>query len=1393
VTDESLAALGQRARQESLAGLAAPLSSLIESPFCSSRDRAVLAHVKRHLDLQSVDDACAPAVDDFILRDYGESRLTDIVHAVSLWLTEFELDNGDFEDTAFTQQDRDDGDDSEMDPWTPQLEAPGSDGRSAPPSDLIALRAWAEERGLLGWLGDPAPHSPYANSFPGKSLPAATIEEALTAASPAPAPRTGTRRSAPYDPTEILIRMRRESARAVLARAADNIAYMSAQRRDRAAKARPIDPAMTKLAEAVSAARTRLLDLPALQPTPQPRDGEFIPAPLVFQDSPPRLLYDQASSRHDSLLTGYRTPSLVTITLAGWDTGALTVSCVCSRSKTGCPHPLGALDAFVELLTQPTARAYDPLYEFVTVPPWTRFLHRLDQVLVGLPPTGAPKERLSWRIGRDHSGDVALEPQVHKRGASGSWSRGTRIALPKLLRRSDLGATAADVRTTELLLGGAEYAGYYSGAPSPSRIFRAIEALSGASNVFLTERRDAPVVIRKVDPRLQLQRPADAGSNDNAQAVELRITVDDLALTPREVLDRTTDCYFIDLDASANLCRLAVLGRDLEAMLRAAAVEPVVFPDTVLGEVIPRLERFETTVGLDLPGDLRGEMILPDERLVCRLTPIGDSGLRIEVRVRPLVGAGEWPPGQGPRVLMTSGAKGRVHTERRFAEEVASADRLLAALGLAGARSSGAQTFDVDVVEADQALAAFTALRERGDDVIVEWPAETWKIGSAKRGGLRLQVTERRDWFGLQGGVEVDGQMIPIAVLLAAVRGGDRYIMLGARRFALIEDELRQRLMGLKDVVFEGRGGIELGAPAADALADLVEDERQLESIPSFTEMRARLLRAAHVEPKIPAKLRATLRPYQVEGFRWLARLAEAGAGACLADDMGLGKTVQVLAVLLARAKKGPALVVAPTSVVANWISEAEKFVPSLRCVLYRGPGRTDALANVSAGDLVVTSYALAVLDAEALAAVPFAALVLDEAQALKNAATRRSRAIRTLKADWRIALSGTPIENHLGELWSLYRVVSPALFGSWEQFRERFAMPIERQSNPERRETLAKLLRPFLLRRTKEVVAPELPAKTEVERLIELSRAERKLYEATRMAALADLDEKSGQGEKNGKGGESTTPGNVARARIQILAALTRLRQLACHPKLGNGDSHVPSSKLAALIEILREVRDAGHRALVFSQFTRFLDLARAALEAEGLRVLSLDGGTRPEDRTTRVAAFQRGEADAFLISLRAGGTGLNLTAADYVIHLDPWWNPAVEDQATDRAHRIGQTKTITVIRLVARGTVEETVMSLHADKRGLAASVLDGTDAAARLDTKDLIALLRQTASPGDLEDLDDESTPTAEDEVLEDSGQDPSRDPSQDPSQDPSRDPSQDPLEPAPSSRPAPQIRR
>ena len=465
-------------------------------------------------------------------------------------------------------------------------------------------------------------------------------------------------------------------------------------------------------------------------------------------------------------------------------------------------------------------------------------------------------------------------------------------------------------------------------------------------------------------------------------------------------------------------------------------------------------------------------------------------------------------------------------------------------------------------------------------------------------------------------------------------------------------------------------------------------------------------------EPTLPEGFDAVLRDYQRVGFVWMARLARWAPGACLADDMGLGKTVQTLALLAHRAPLGPALVVAPTSVGFGWLREAARFAPNLRVRAWRGADRVRAgLADLGPGDVLVTSWDLLSRDADpkdGLASVPFATFVMDEAQAIKNADTARAKAAATIQAGFRLALSGTPVENRVSELWALFRVIAPGLLGSWPRFRARFGVAIERDGDDQRRRALSQLIRPFLLRRLKRDVAKELPPRTDIVLEVELSAEEQRLYDAARVVIAQEL-------------AATDRP-----QHIQVLAAISHLRQLACHPRLLDPTSTLGSAKLVRLRELVAELRAEGHRVLVFSQFTRQLALVREALTEDGVRLRYLDGSTPEATRRAEVDAFQAGDGDVFLLSLKAGGTGITLTAATYVIHLDPWWNPAVEDQASDRAHRIGQRQPVTVYRLVSRGTIEEKILALHAEKRALVEGLLEGVGQGGALSVEELMALL-------------------------------------------------------------------
>jgi len=455
-----------------------------------------------------------------------------------------------------------------------------------------------------------------------------------------------------------------------------------------------------------------------------------------------------------------------------------------------------------------------------------------------------------------------------------------------------------------------------------------------------------------------------------------------------------------------------------------------------------------------------------------------------------------------------------------------------------------------------------------------------------------------------------------------------------------------------------------------------------------------------------PRALKATLRDYQKKGFSWLVFLNKMGTGGVLADDMGLGKTLQTIALLLwAKTKTkgaGTSLVVAPTSVVPNWYREIERFAPSLSTVIWQGPDRFDREDELEDADVILTSYALLRRDDDLLQNLGLHYVILDEAQHIKNPLSATARVAKKLQSDHRLALTGTPIENRLSEFWSIVDFVAPGLLGDLRSFEEKVARPIDRGDE----ETAAKLratIRPFVLRRTKEEVAPELPEKIEQEYVVPMGDEQAKLYgqilRQVRESVMSEIDEKG-----------------VQKSQIQILAALTRLRQVACDPRLlklentkldrgENGERE--SGKLGALVEIVNEAKSGGHKVLVFSQFVEMLKLIRSALDGDGVSYEYLDGSTK--DRTARVDRFNEDPSiTAFLISLKAGGTGLNLVGADTVVHFDPWWNPAVEDQATDRAHRIGQTKVVTVYRLIARGSVEEKILQLSAKKRALVENVL-------------------------------------------------------------------------------------
>ena len=601
------------------------------------------------------------------------------------------------------------------------------------------------------------------------------------------------------------------------------------------------------------------------------------------------------------------------------------------------------------------------------------------------------------------------------------------------------------------------------------------------------------------------------------------------------------------------------------------------------------------------------------------------------------------------------------------------------------------------------------------------------------------------DWLELHLGVMIDGirvDLVPsLVALLANGLGQDLPIgtqddeepfwvpLPGGRLLSLPLGRVRPMLQALMEL-FAG-GGIDPDArrirfsrlDAAD-LAFLEERSgivwRGGESVRAL----GRQLRSAGgaiPAVAVPAAFRGSLRPYQAEGVAWLQFLRAADLGGVLADDMGLGKTVQTLAHLAIEQAEGrldrPALIVCPTSLVPNWTLEAERFAPTLRLLLLHGPARKQRFHEIGDHDLVLTTYPLLARDHEVLTAQEWHAVILDEAQTIKNPNAETTRRALMLKARQRLCLSGTPLQNHLGELWSMFDFLSPGFLGNARQFRTRYRTPIEKHGDGARQASLARRVRPFLLRRTKDEVVLELPPKTEILESVEMGAVQRAIYDSVRLAMHEKVR-------------NAISERGLARSGIVILEALLKMRQACCDPrllKLKSGQrENAGSAKLERLMEMLETMLSEGRRVLLFSQFTSMLALVEARLAGADIPYVMLTGDTT--DRSIPVRRFQAGEVPVFLISLKAGGVGLNLTAADTVIHYDPWWNPAAEDQATDRAHRIGQDKPVFVHRLIAIGTIEEKMGALKDRKRALAASVLDAEHGGAlklsEADIEDLFA---------------------------------------------------------------------
>ncbi|MCB9874596.1 MAG: DEAD/DEAH box helicase [Planctomycetaceae bacterium] len=950
---------------------------------------------------------------------------------------------------------------------------------------------------------------------------------------------------------------------------------------------------------------------------------------------------------------------------------------------------------------------------------WERALTALQQIAD--PNNGATtsvenesSERLIWELDyRNNTDRFVLRPLVQKQKKRGGWTDGRAVAVQRLYASIDdydaFGyLTDQDRSICRCIEEDVSYAYYgrYREKQYAFNLGRAAQALAGHPLVFRAGTRSEPLEITRQEPHLIVSKQ---GKDAFRITLEPAPSEEDLIVMedgPRRV---SFVCF-------------TPKHRDVYKILGSKGLT---IPASGKKQVLATLQSIASlvTVHSEIGGGAveTGKTVDSDPRPHVHLVPF-QTGLRAEFYVRSFGSEGPfYRPGQGGENVFAEVNGENVSTRRHLAKEKSLASQVIdSCLALREQRAQA--DLDAEFIFPTPLEALELALQLRplveSEQIVLHWPKGKKFNVIKESDGSQLKVSIRRDkdWFAASGELKVDEELtIDMMKLLELTElSNSRFIELDDGQYLALTDEFRRRIAELNAFAEVKKSTLRFPRVRVAAVEEVAEGF-DLTTDKEWKTYVRRLHESNSLVVEVPSTFQGDLRDYQREGFQWMCRLSHWGVGACLADDMGLGKTIQAIALLLHRAADGPALIVAPTSVAFNWLNEIQRFAPTLNARIFGGGDREAFFQELGPRDVVITSYGLLYNEAERFQARPWHTAILDEAQAIKNMATKRSQAAMGLDADFRVILTGTPLENHLGELWNLFQFINPGLLGSFKAFQDRFANPIERDQDRAARWHLKKLIQPFILRRNKTQVLEELPSRTEITLQVEFSNEEAAFYEALRQRAVEKLS-KSDSNEDN------------SQSHLKILAEIMRLRRACCHPKLAAEGSVIASSKLALFLETLEELLDNRHKVLVFSQFVDHLTILREALDHKGVAYQYLDGSTPAKKRKESVEAFQAGEGDVFLISLKAGGLGLNLTAADYVMHMDPWWNPAVEDQASDRAHRLGQTRPVTIYRFVTKGTIEEQIVDLHRTKRDLADSLLEGSDMSGKLSADQLLKLIRE-----------------------------------------------------------------
>ena len=1043
-----------------------------------------------------------------------------------------------------------------------------------------------------------------------------------------------------------------------------------------------------------AACRTRLRELVANMEVRSNR--EMLPAKILAEDFcniSTSLHREQVQSLYDGGVNGelppiYRSLAFLMANYLGYSTANMDVN-LCIPNLALLQHEMSKYLPLYDYERESLRHRFGDHPTLVNIyhkAEWQSVLEGLmDEAEGGKMVTDEPDTRLMYI--RESPDSNAIQVREQTRLKNGAWGNGKRLSESRYKKGAVEYMNNADRR----ILARLNHSDHWE-----LQLEHVIEEMVDESRLYIG--RTAPFELVKVDrdkPYLMVEKEDDrfvVKSN-----VPLGKAQDDLVI----VEDSPTHYSLINIPNEIRgyyikLLQLGSLPLEAEPTLRS-----------LLAKIGGKVELHSSLIegGSTLP------LVDGQWSVGFKLSPKPGGNWEVEVFVRPLPGGRKtFRLGMGDEVIIDENEEGRVRVKRHL--ELERQNRELVSHFW---NSEGEEFIEREIYSPEFMLDLVQMIQSQPDTFYAEWPeGQGFKIRSLNKGMSSWNgvLKQRGQWFDIEGDVNIDEQTrISISELLELVgKSKGKFVKIGEGEFLALSEKLKAQLKALDAIANRERGKIKISPFSAALMGDdLLNGGLKLKMDQTLQDIRQRILDGSSYSPAIPKELNATLRPYQKDGYLWIARLNSWGAGALLADDMGLGKTIQTIAFLLLKKNEGPSLVVAPASVAPNWKTEMEKFAPTLNVqVLNFAADRQQVIRDAKAGDVVVTTYGILLSIQDDITQKHWNVACLDEAHIIKNRGAKTSAAAMKIQADNRVMLTGTPVQNHLGELWSLFQFVNPGLLGNYEHFSQKFIIPIEGYQDKEKQEQLEHIVHPFMLRRTKQAVLKELPEKIEIYHTVELNRDELAIYESIRVraekmlqAAGADID-------------------------MHVLAEITRLRQAACSAQLIEPKWAGECSKITSLVELLQGVIEGGNRALVFSQFVSFFDIVRKELDRLGMKYFYIDGSVSMKQRAEMVEAFQNGENSLFLISLKAGGLGLNLTGANYVFHLDPWWNPAIEQQATDRTYRIGQNRAVTVYHLVSKNTIEEKIIRLHQTKRDLAENILAGTDASYKLTGKDLLEMV-------------------------------------------------------------------